>query len=489
MSARQRVRSALRSLFRKEALDRDLDDELRSYQDLLTDEKLRQGMEPEQARRAARVELGGIEQVKERVRERRLGASIDTLAQDVRYGLRSLKNNAGLTFVAVFILAIGIGATTTLFSTVSAALLGGLPYEAPERLVAGATTRDGVGSGPVSRVDYFDYREQAESFEALALIGTGGARRTITGGAEAELVEMGLVTWNLFPTLGVSPVLGRGFLPGEEAQGDAGVVVISHALWQSRYGGSADVLDGTLNMDGYPYTIVGVLPAGFEFLVRADVWGLIDRDGPWDQVRDSHSHWVVGRLAAGLTLSQAQSELDAISAGLQEQYPDTNEGKGLAIMGLQEFMVDGVRVNLLVLMGTTALVLLIACSNVAGLLLARGQRRMAELAMRSALGASRWRLVRQLLTESVILTLIAGFLGVWLAILLQDLIRQVMPVGDPGVSPAAIDGGVLLFAFAMSIVTGLVVGVVPALIGTAAHPSRRLRAGATLPGGCGRAHR
>jgi len=477
MSPLRRVRSTLRSLFRKQKLDRDLDAELHSYEDLLTEQKVGEGMDPAQARRAARLEMGGIEQVKERVRERRVGAAVDALAQDIRFGFRSLRNNAGLTGVAVLILALGIGANTTLFSTVSAAILGGLPYEDSGRLVAGWKTRDGVESGPVSRVDYFDYREAA-SFEQLALIGSGGTQGTVTGGAETELIDMGYASWNLFPALGVNPILGRGFLPEEEEAGDARVIVISYRLWQDRYGGSSNALGTALHIDSIPFTIVGVLPARFEFLFDADVWGLIDRDGPWDWARDSHSHWVVGRLADGATLEQAQSELDAISSGLGELYPDTNAGKGLGIIGLQEFMVYGVRSSLLMLMGTTALVLLIACSNVAGLLLARGQQRTSEIAMRAALGASRGRLVRQLLTESVILTTIAGALGVWVAYLSLDMIGRVLPMGDLGVQPPAIDAGVLLFAVGVSIATGLAVGVVPALVGTSVQPSNQLRAGA-----------
>jgi putative ABC transport system permease protein len=477
MSLLTRIRGTIRSLFRKQKLDSDLDEELNSYLDLLTEEKVRAGMNPEQARRAARLELGGIEQVKERVRDRRLGASIDRLAQDVRYGIRSLWNNVGLTVVAVLILAIGIGANTTLFSTVSAALIGGLPYRDSSQLVAGVKTYDGGWAGPVSRVDYFDYREQSKSFEDLALIGTNSAQLTVTGGGDSELIEVTPVTWNLFQTLGVSPVLGRGFLPEEEAAGNAPVTVISHSLWQRRFGGLPDVLGTVMTVEGFPATIVGVMPADFEFLLGVDAWQLIDVDGPWDQVRDSHSHWVVGKLKPGVTLVQAQSELDSISAGLQELYPETNDGKGLLIMSLQDFMTIGVRTSLLVLMGTTALVLLIACANVAGLLLARGQRRMSEMALRSALGASRWRLVRQLLTESVILTFTAGLLGVWLAFMMRDLIRQLMPAGDLGLRPSGIDLGVLLFALSISIATGLVVGLVPALIGTSHEPSRHLRPG------------
>ncbi len=483
MSLLSRISGTLRSLFLKQKLDLDLDEELNSYLEMLAEEKVRAGMNPSQARRAARLELGGVEQVKEHVREQRFGASLDRLSQDIRYGIRSLRKNAGLTIVAVLILAIGIGANTTLFSTVSAALIGGLPFEESERLITGVSSRDGDMGGPVSRVDYFDYREQAKLFEDLALMGVNTTQHTLMGGTESELIEAAPVSWNLFRTLGVSPALGRGFLPEEESQGNAAVTVISHSLWQRRFAGSPDVLEQAITVDGFPLTIVGVMPAGFEFILEADAWRLIDKDGPWDMVRDSHSHWVVGRLQTGVTLEQAQSELDAISAGLQELYPETNEGKGLMILGLQDFMVFSIRSSLLVLMGTTALVLLIACANVAGLLLARGQRRMSEMAMRSALGASRWRLVRQLLTESVLLTSMAGVLGVWLAAMSQSLIGQVLPSGDRGMSPPEINLGVLLFALGVSIATGLVVGIVPALVGTATEPSRHLRPGTQSSGG------
>jgi hypothetical protein len=255
MPAYRRFVSTLQSLFRKTALDSELDRELQSHVEMLTEEKVSAGMTKSAARRAALLELGGMAQVKEEVRARRLGATLDTWLQDIRYAFRTLRNNLGFTVVALLILSVGIGATTSLFSTIHSVLLRGVPFEEPESLVIGQKTIEGRASW-VSRVDYYDFHELSQSFEQLAAMTDFTVQRTVTGGPRPELVQVGYVTWNVFPALRVLPVAGRGFTRGDEVDGGNQFVVISYGYWQSRFGGATQAIGSTLTLDGVPRTVI-----------------------------------------------------------------------------------------------------------------------------------------------------------------------------------------------------------------------------------------
>jgi putative ABC transport system permease protein len=469
-----RLKNTYRSLFRKSELESDLDEELRSYIELLAEQKVREGYSHDEAMRLARRDFGKFDRVKENVRELRMGAAIETFFQDVRYACRGIRKNAGFAATAIFILAIGIGASTALFTTIHSVLLRSIPYDSPESLVVGRKTIRGVQSGPISRVNYLDYREMNRTFDQLAAIAWGTMEVTMTGASRPDLLQATGVTWNLFEALGVEPVVGRSFGLDDELSGDGSAVVIDYGVWQNRFGGDPNVVGRTIHLDGSPYVVIGVMPLGFRFLFDVDVWILIDDNNPIDNRRDAHSLLMVGRMNDGAAIEQATADLGTIAVGLAEAYPEANANKSVVLTDLHHYLVRGVSLNLRLLMATTVLVLLIACANVAGLLLARGERRMAEMAMRGALGASRLRMVRQLLTESIVLTSIAGLLGIAVAWALQAGLLRLLPMAGLGFERPVVNGAALSYAILASALCGVIVGVVPALRSSALNPARQL---------------
>lgn len=396
---------------------------------------------------------------------------------DVRVAARTLARQPAFSLTVVGLLGVALGANTAIFSLIDRALLGTLPFAEPARLVMGRATFSGRINPSVSGYDYYDYREQSASFDGLAAMAGFGGRSTILIDGEPDRAPNQYATWDLFQTLGVTPAAGRFFREDEGAAGRDQAIVISYAYWQGRFGGSPGAIGRDVIVDGRPKTIVGVLPATFHLLYDADVWKLLYRDSPLANARRFHNLLLVGRLRAGVSLAEAQGEVDVISRRLQQEYPDTNATKALRLTGLRDVLVEGVRTNLLLLMGAVALLLLMACANVAGLQLARGQSLQAEIAVRSAVGASRWELVRPFIAESLLLALGAGALGLAIASALQGVLLQLLPVGRLGIASVGIDWTVLAFALGLSFFSAMLFGVLPAIRGTAVNPADQLRPG------------
>jgi predicted permease len=453
--------------FRNNRLEDQLDDEQQFHIEMRTQEFIAEGMDAKEAHYRAQRLFGNQLLLKERTRDVDIIGWMETLGQDLRYGVRMLAKNPGFTTVAVLTLALGIGANTAIFSVVNGVLLNPLPYRQPDQLVALYTSSAEGDRGTSSYPNFLDWVSDNRSFSALAAYRPDSFNLAGTG--EPERVPVEMVSASFFPLLGVRPILGRVLLPDEDRLGSAPVVLISAGFWKRKFGSSPGVLGKVLTLNGTPYTIVGVIPPNFRYHGRnfqhSDVYVLI---GQWNDLtfRDrkvSNGMNVVGRLKPGVAFDQAKADMRALARHLTDEYPEANKGQGITLVPLQRDFVGDVRPVLLVLQAAVGFVFLIACVNIANLLLARSNGRARELAIRTALGASRGRVVRQLLTESILLALAGGVFGVLIASWGTGAVLKVLPQVLPRAEEIRLDALVLLFLVAASVLAGILFGLAPAL--------------------------
>jgi len=385
-----------------------------------------------------------------------------TLWQDIKYGVRMLVKSPGFTIVALMVLALGIGTNTSIFSVVNGVLLKPLSYPGAERLVwfEGINPHRGISDSSLSMPDYLDWQSQTDAFESMTAFFQGGIILT-SEDAEPERIPRAVVTASFFPTMGVNPVQGRALLKEDELSGSAPVAVLSHGLWQRRFGANPNVVGNRITLGGRSVTVVGVMPIGFEYPAKVQIWMPLRTDP--NERRDNRYLQVLARLKPTATLDGAQSQIDTLSARLRQQYPETNEGWSARLKSLRDWTTRDVRTSLLLLLGAVGFVLLIACANVANLLLARASARRKEIALRTALGAGRWRIIRQLLTESSLLAALGGAVGLTLSILLTRLLVAISPADVPRLDEIGLDARVLGFTVGVVGLVGLLFGLAPAL--------------------------
>jgi putative ABC transport system permease protein len=453
----------LRFYLRRDRFDRELGEEMKFHLELKEEDNLRAGMNPSEARAAARRQFGNQTLLQEVSREMWAMRSIETFLQDLRYGGRMMLKRPGFTFVVILTLALGIGANTAIFSVVNGVLLRALPFNNPERIISlwATDARRGQNRRGVSYPNFDDWRAQQTVFEYVAA--HDGTSATLTGYGTPEQLRGLRVSADLFPLLGTPALHGRWFSASEEQTNDATAVIISEGLWERRFGADPDIVGRLITLNSQGVVIIGVMPSSFNFPLDeeypTEYWGLLKPDR-----ERGHNHLnVVGRLKPGLTIAQAQAEMDAVAGRLTAQYPNFNTGRGIRLIGMQEDLTRNVRRALLVLLVSVGCVLLIACANVANLLLARVTGRHKEIAVRLALGATRGRVIRQLLVESLLLAMLSGGAGALLAVWGVASLRPLIPRDVPLVHSITLDLRVLGVTLGLSILTGILFGLIPAL--------------------------
>ena len=454
------------ALLQKKRTDEEMRSEMEEHLERLTERYLAEGISPDEARNAARRDFGAFEQMKEEARAERIWMWPAEFVQDVRYGVRTLRKNPGFTVIAIVALALGIGANTAIFSVVNAVLLRPLPFRNPDQLVMiwEDASHLGFPKNTPSPANFLDWQRQNTVFAGMAAMAPRSYN--LTGSGQPERLDARRVSANLFDLLGIQPQLGRSFRPEEDTPGTH-VVILSDGLWLRRFGAEPGVIGRAINLSDESYTVVGVMPATVELPRMTDwqeqLWVPLAFTAEEAAARGNHYLEVIARIQPGLTLQQAKAEMSAIAARLAQQYPEDNVRIGAKVTPLREEFVGEIRPALLVLLGAVAFVLLIACANVANLLLARAAAREKEISLRLALGATRSRLVRQFLTESLLLAAAGCGAGLLLAILGLDLLEKFIPPTIALTQAIAIDGKVLAFAALIALFTGLIFGLAPAI--------------------------
>ena len=476
----------LRALIRREALDAEMDEELRAHFEKHVEKLIATGLTREEAMRRARLVFGGHEQLKEECREARGVSFFDALKRDVLYGVRVLRKNPGFTAVGLITLALGIGATTAIFSVIDAVLLRPLPYGNSANLVLvwENNSRHPNPHNTVSPPDYLDWKKQSDIFSGMAAI--FDQRANLTGNGLPEQIVLQNVSADYFSVLGVTPVLGAGFTEENGREGHDNVVILSYGYWRERFGGDADILRKSVTLNGHPLAIVGVAPQNFQWFIKdgsltgakPQMWSPFVMPKDFAERKNvGRFLTVVARLKPGVTPGQAQAQMAGVAARIAEEYPDFNANWGTNVVPLREQLSGDLRPALLVLFGAVALVLLIACANVSSLLLARAASREKELAVRMAIGASPWQIARQLLVESVLLAFFGGAIGIGLAFWGSNALLAASPANLLDLRSIAIDWKVLAFAAGSTIAAGLLFGFLPSFIASQSGTPETLKEG------------